>query len=273
MCAREGKNDMTVIRREQQGAIVTLTIDDPATRNALSPALFDGIEAACHDINRDMSVSCVILTGTDPAFCAGGNIKEMYERTGEFGGNPAELRRRYTHGVQRVPHALYNLEVPIIAAVNGFAIGAGMDFATMCTIRIASERAVFAESFIALGMISGDGGAWFLQRAIGVAAAAELTLTGDRFDAARALELRYVSRVVAHDELLATARGIAERIVCHPPQSIRLNNRLLRESARLDLPAALELASAFQTTAQHTDDHVEAVAAMMEKRAPRYTGR
>ena len=107
--------------------------------------------AACAEANADMSVSCVILTGAGDVFCAGGNIKDMYARANHFAGNAAEIRRTYQAGVQTIARALYDLEVPSIAAVNGAAMGAGMDFATLCTMRIASERAKFAESFIKLG--------------------------------------------------------------------------------------------------------------------------
>ena len=261
-----------VLRIDRDGPVLTLTIDDPATRNALSPALTRAIVAACAAANEDIGVSCVILTGAGDVFCAGGNIKDMYARANHFAGNAAEIRRTYMTGVQTIARALYDLEVPSIAAVNGAAMGAGMDFATMCTMRIASDRANFAESFIKLGLTSAAGGAWFLTRAIGTSAAAEMALTGDTIDAARALEIGLVSRVVPHAALLDEARALAARITRHPAHSIRLNTRLLRESARLDLPAALEIASAMQAVVQQTGDQYEAVAAAVEKRNPDFKG-
>lgn len=258
----------SVLKVTRDGPVVTLTIDDPTTRNALSPALTSQITQACAEINADMGVRCAILTGAGDVFCAGGNIKDMYARAHHFAGNAAEIRRTYDNGVQTIARALYGMEVPFIAAVNGPAMGAGMDFATMCPIRIASDRAKFAESFIKLGLTSAAGGAWFLNRAIGPAAAAELTLTGDVIDAARALELGLISRVVPHDRLMAQAQDIAARIVRHPAHSIRLNMRLLRQSARLDLSASLELAAAMQAVVQQTEDQYEAVAAAVEKRPP-----
>lgn len=262
-----------VLKVARDGAVVTLTIDDPATKNALSPALTQQLVAACNEINADMSIGCAILTGAGEVFCAGGNIKDMYARANHFAGNAAEIRRTYQNGVQTIAKALYDLEVPIIAAVNGAAMGAGMDFATMCTIRMASETAKFAESFIKLGLTSAAGGAWFLNRAIGTSAAAEMALTGDTIDAARALEIGLVSRVVAPEALLDEARTLAARITRHPPHSIRLNTRLLRESARLDLSASLEIAAAMQAVVQQTDDQYEAVAAAVEKRKPGYKGK
>jgi enoyl-CoA hydratase/carnithine racemase len=262
-----------VLHVVRDGALLILTIDDPATRNGLSVALTRQIVAACAMANEDMGIRCVILTGAGHVFCAGGNIKDMYARANHFAGNAAEIRRTYLNGVQTIARALYGLEVPSIAAVNGAAMGAGMDFASMCTLRIASEKSTFAESFIKLGLTSAAGGAWFLQRAIGQAAAAELTLTGEVIDARRALEIGLVSRVVGDEALLDEAKALAALITRHPAHSIRLNTRLLRESARLDLPAALEMAAAMQAVVQQTDDQYEAVAAAMEKRAPSYNDR
>jgi enoyl-CoA hydratase/carnithine racemase len=257
----------------REGAVVILTIDDPATRNAISARLINDLVAACAALNTDLTVGCAILTGAGDVFCAGGNIKDMYARANHFAGNAAEIRRTYLHGVQAVARALYDLEIPVIAAVNGPAMGAGFDLAMMCNIRIASERARFAESFIKLGLASAAGGSWFLTRSIGTSAAAELTLTGDTIDSARALDLGIVSRIVPPDRLLDEARDIASRIVRHPMHSIRLNTRLLREAARLDLPATLELAAAMQAIVQQTKDQYEAVAAAIEKREPHYQGK
>jgi enoyl-CoA hydratase/carnithine racemase len=262
-----------VLKIDREGPVVTLTIDDPDTRNALSPELTRSLVQALDDVNADLSVGCVILTGAGEVFCAGGNIKDMYARANHFAGNAAEIRRSYQRGVQTVARALYDLEAPIIAAVNGAAMGAGLDFALMCNIRLAAETATFAESFIKLGLTSAAGGAWFLTRAVGASMAAELTLTGDTFDAQRALQLGVVSRVTPPDQLLPQARALAARITRHPPHSVRLNTRLLRESARLDLPAALELASTMQAIVQQTEDQHEAVAAVVEKRRPVFQGR
>lgn len=262
-----------VLRFEREGPLAILTIDDAETRNALSPALTRGLVMACQAINSDLSVRCAILTAAGDVFCAGGNVKDMYARANHFAGNAAEIRRTYLNGVQSIARAFHDLEVPIIAAVNGAAMGAGMDFATMCTLRIASEKARFAESFIKLGLTSAAGGAWFLSRAIGQQRAAEMALTGQMINAEEALELGLVLKVVPHEVLMDEARALAARITCHPAHSIRLNTRLLRDSARLDLNSALELAAAMQAVVQQTNDQYEAVCAAMEKREPRYIGR
>lgn len=266
-------DERTVLKVEREGPLAIFTIDDPETRNALSPQLTRQLVAACAEANADMSVGCVILTAAGTVFCAGGNLKDMYARANHFAGNAAEIRRTYINGVQTIARALYDLEVPSIAAVNGPAMGAGMDFATMCTLRIASDKAKFAESFIKLGLTSAAGGAWFLSRAVGQQRAAEMALTGETIDASQAVELGLVLKSVPHDSLMDEARALAARITRHPLHSVRLNTRLLRESARLDLSASLEIAAAMQAVVQQTDDQYEAVAAAVEKRAPSYTGR
>nr|WP_217808073.1 crotonase/enoyl-CoA hydratase family protein [Oceanibacterium hippocampi] len=251
----------------QSGHVVTLTLNRPEERNALSDdAMFDAIEDACRRINRDNTVRAVVLTGAGKSFCAGGNVKHMRDREGLFGGNPAEIRESYRRGIQRVPLAIYELDVPTIAAVNGAAIGAGCDLACMCDIRIAADSAVFAESFVKLGIIPGDGGAWLLPRAIGMSRAAEMAFTGDMIDARTALEYGLVSRVVAPDELLQDATALANRIAANPPEALRLTKRLLREGQHMRLSTLLEMSAGYQALAHHTDNHHEAITAFFEKR-------
>jgi enoyl-CoA hydratase/carnithine racemase len=182
------------------------------------------------------------------------------------------MRRSYRNGIQMIPMAMYELETPAIAAVNGPAMGAGLDLAAMCDIRIAADNASFAESFLRVGLISGDGGAWYLPRVVGMARALEMSYTTDVLNAAKALEIGLVSHVVPPEKLLDEALALAARIAKHPPHSLRLTKRLLRESARMDLPGALELAAAMQALVQHTSDQQEAVAAFLQKRAPVFTG-
>ncbi len=166
---------------------------------------------------------------------------------------------------------MYRLEVPIIAAVNGAAIGAGFDLAMMCDMRIASTNASFAEVFVKLGIIPGDGGAWFLPRAIGMARASEMAFTGDRLDAKNALEWGLVSRVVEPENLMNEARALADRVAANPPEALRMTKRLIREGQRVDLETLLEISCGMQAIAHHTADHREAVDAMFEKRDPQFT--
>lgn len=257
---------------EQDGAVVTLTLNRPDTRNAIAEDLFEALIAHCDRINRDLSVRCAILTGAGKGFSSGGNVKDMRDRTGLFGGSAARIRAAYREGIQRMPLAMHRLEVPIIAAVNGAAVGAGFDIAMMCDMRIASERASFAEVFVKLGIIPGDGGAWFLPRAIGMARAAEMAFTGDRIDAETALEWGLVSRVVPPESLMDEARVLAGRVAANPPEALRMTKRLIREGQRVDLETLLELSCGMQAIAHRTADHREAVDAMFEKRPPNFTG-
>ncbi len=266
---------MSFVRFEVEGHLAILTLDAPARRNAISSfADCEEMEAACRRIARDADIRCVILTGADPAFCAGGDVKGMRDRTGIMAADgPAQMRENYRQGIQRIPLALWELDVPTIAAVNGPAIGAGLDLACMCDIRIASEKAVFAESFVRVGIVPGDGGAWLLPRAVGLSMAAEMSFTGDPLHAEEALAARLVSRVVPHGHLMDAARLLAARITRNPPGVLRMTKRLLREGQQMSLPSLLEMSAAYQAIAQETADHREAVAAMLEKRDPSFTGR
>jgi enoyl-CoA hydratase/carnithine racemase len=258
---------------ELQDHTVTLTLNLPETRNPISePEMIEAFEDAVQRINRDIEVRAVILTGAGSAFSSGGNVKHMRERSGMFGGTPAQIRQGYRHGIQRIPRAMAQLEVPAIAAVNGAAIGAGCDLTCMCDMRIASERAIFAESFVKVGIIPGDGGAWLLPRAVGMARASEMAFTGDAIDAQTALQWGLVSRVVPHDELMNTARELANRIVCNPPEVLRMTKKLLREGQQQSLDALLELSASMQALAHHTLDHEEAVSALLEKRTGQFKG-
>jgi len=160
----------------------------------------------------------------------------------------------------------------VSAASTGPASGAGLDLACMCDVRVAADTAVFAESFVKLGIVPGDGGAWLLPRVIGFSRAVELTLTGETFDAAHALEIGLVSRVVPGDQLLATARGIAEKIAATPPHAVRMTRRLLRAAQSATLAGTLELSAAMQSLAHATRDNDEAIDAFIEKRKPDFKG-
>lgn len=237
------------------------TINLPEVGNAITDTGFiAAFEAAVAEANASTDVRAVILTGAGKIFSAGGNVKEMADRQGMFGLDALDQRRAYVDGIQRIPRALSRLEVPLIAAVNGPAIGAGCDLAMMCDIRIASERASFAESFVQIGLIPGDGGTWFLPRAIGYERAAEMTFTGDRVDAATALDWGMVSRVVPHDELLAEAHALAARIAKNPPHALRMAKRLLQESRMGTLESTLAMAAAMQPLAHRDPEHEQRIA-------------
>ncbi|WP_295628835.1 crotonase/enoyl-CoA hydratase family protein [uncultured Corynebacterium sp.] len=269
--ANEANRDVLLVERD--GHVETWTINLPETRNPISsPEAIDAIVANVDRVNADLDVRAVILTGAGSAFSAGGNVKDMVDRAGMFGGAPHELRESYRKGIQRIPLSLYECEVPVIAAVNGPAVGAGCDVTLMCDMRVASTKAWFAENFVGLGIIPGDGGAWLLTTTLGPARAAEMALTGDRVTADKALDWGLVNEVVAPDELDDAARALADRVAKNPPNAVRMAKRLLRESRHQSLAGILELSSAMQALAHHSRDHREALAAFTEKRPGTYTG-
>jgi enoyl-CoA hydratase/carnithine racemase len=261
----------TFLLYEQSGAVVTLTMNAPESRNALTgnnaPQEFVD---ACARISDDASVRAVVLTGAGPVFSSGGNLKHMKEL---FDETPSAIRNWYRQGIQRLSTALYNLEVPTIAAVNGAAIGAGCDLTCMCDIRIAADTASFAESFVRVGLIPGDGGAWLLPRVVGMSKAMEMSFTGDSLSAAEALACGLVSKVVPDDRLMDEARALAGRIAKNPGAGLRMTKRLLREGQHMRLESLLEMSAGFQDIAHKTPHHVEAVNAFIEKRAPNFPDR
>jgi len=264
----------TRLHVERQGHVLVLTLDDAPTRNALhGEALFQAFEEVSRLANADLDVRAVVLTGAGLAFSSGGNVREMQEKKGMFGGAPQQIAEQYRTGIQRIPRALLALDVPTIAAVNGPAIGAGCDLACMCDLRVASERAVFAESFVKVGIVPGDGGAWLLPRIVGYARAAQMAFTGEMIDANEALALGLVSQVVPHAKLMETALDLAQRIARNPPHALRWTKRLLKESMHERLDTILTMAASFQALAHQTQDHAEAVAALLDRRTPEFHGR
>ncbi|MCP9948293.1 crotonase/enoyl-CoA hydratase family protein [Actinomadura madurae] len=257
---------------ERDGHTEIWTLDLPDQRNPITgDHMVSCLASAVADVNADTDVRCVILTGAGKAFSSGGNIKDIREGRGYFGAEPFHSAEGYRAGIQRVPRALHSCEVPVIAAVNGPAVGAGCDLALMCDLRIASTRATFAESFVKLGLIPGDGGAWLLPRVVGNARAMEMTFTGEPVDAATALAWGLVSQVVEPEDLLDAARALAARITVNPPLALRMAKRLIREGQHRRLDDVLELSAALQAIAHHTRDHKEAIAAAAERRPAVFT--
>ena len=258
---------------ERQGPVALVTLNDAPTRNALSPDLVGALTAFLAGANADAGLSCIVLTGAGEGFCSGGNIKEMLRGVEPmFAGSSQQMQEAYRAGIQMVPRLFQDLDVPVIAAVNGAAIGAGCDLACMCDIRIAATDARFAESFLRVGLVPGDGGAWLLPRVVGYPRALEMALTCRAIEAAEAQRWGLVTHVVEPTDLLETAMSMARTIAAFPPRSVRLNKRLIRQSMNLTLDECLELSAAYQAIVQHTADQREAVAALVEKRPPRFSG-
>ncbi len=264
---------MSVLLTEQSGHIVTLTLNLPAKRNPITdPALIDALVDALQAADADLGVRAVIITGAGSAFSSGGDLDQMAVGNGLRDALPVETRRNYRNGIQRLPLTFDALEVPVIAAVNGPAIGAGCDLACMCDIRIAADTARFAESFVRVGLIPGDGGAWLLPRVVGFPKASEMALTGEAIDAQAALACGLVTEVTAAGDVLAAALRKAQMIAANPPHAVRMTKRLLRHAQTSSLATTLEMSATMQATVHATRDHDAALAATKAKKTGVYKG-
>jgi enoyl-CoA hydratase/carnithine racemase len=255
---------------EKKGNIAVLTLNQPDTRNAITDkGIIDEIVDAVQMVQADQSVSVLIVTGAGSAFSAGGNIKDMYNKEGMFAGDPDTVRENYRKGIQRIPMAFQRLDVPTIAAVNGPAIGAGCDLTCMCDIRIAGEKARFGETFVSVGLIPGDGGAFFLPRAVGFSKALELALTCRVIDAAEALRIGLVSEVVPQEKLMDRSMEVAAEIARHPARILRLAKRLFYQAQNKTLEETLEVSAAYQALCHHSPEHMAALEAFFAQQRSR----
>jgi enoyl-CoA hydratase/carnithine racemase len=253
--------------------IATLTLNRDDVRNELTGTqLVNDICDTVAWVNTTIDVSALIITGAGKAFCAGGNIKDIRDKKGMFDGNPALISDNYRHSIQRMSLAMHGAEIPVIAAVNGPGIGAGFDLACMCDIRLGTPATRFGETFINLGLIPGDGGAWFLQRLVGYQRAAELTFSGRVIDAEEALQLGLLLEIVKPEELLDRALALAAEFAAKPPQALRMTKRLMKAAQRLELGDLLDLCASYQANCHYTADHQRAMDAMLDKTKAEYEG-
>jgi enoyl-CoA hydratase/carnithine racemase len=260
------------VRYAVDGPVAVITLDRADARNAYSDGMLSGIERTFDRAESDPEVRVIVLAAAGPAFHAGGDLKAMRDRTGMFAGGAAELRRAYLDGIHRVPRQLQRCDKPVIAAIQGPAIGAGLDLACMCDLRVLARGAQLGSTFVKVGLVPGDGGAYFLARTIGFARALELILTARLVDADEALAIGLVHRVVEPGTAEASAIAWARELAALPPVALRLAKRAAYRSFDLGADEALELAATFQGLAQTTDDHVEAVRALLERRPPQFRG-
>jgi len=250
----------------KKNAVALITMSNAATMNAITdPVMLEDAINAFKDIEKDKNIRVCVLTGVENAFCSGGNVKDMLNREKMFAGEPLELQEGYRKGIHRLSKLMYNFEKPLIAAVNGAAVGAGFDLAMLCDIRIASTTARFGSTFINLAVIPGDGGAWLLKKVVGAQRAAELVLTGRIFKAKEALEMGLILKMVDKEELLVETMSCADAIATKSPDALRIAKRLLNSTDRLGFEDHLELCAANQAMMHHTPEHKEAVKKFFNK--------
>ena len=253
-----------------QDHVATITLNRPERRNALNFDAYDRLEAAFRRAVSDPEARCVIVTGADPAFCSGDDVREIMAGPKAVSASPAPPMVRH----RPTPAAMAALECdkPVIAAVNGAAMGWGMELALYADIRLCSEKATFAELFIKRGLVCDVGGFYRLPSIVGPARAAELLFTGDVIDAEKALRYGLVSEVFAHDALMSSARALAGRIAVNPPMALRYMKEGLRRGAYGDPRELGGWAIEIIRRLMQTQDHREGVASFLEKRAPVFTG-
>jgi enoyl-CoA hydratase/carnithine racemase len=280
------------IQVDEQEGVLIITMDDPKTRNAIGNEMFGEITRELDHLENDPNLRCLIMTGKDPAFCSGANVRgmarsiEKHEESGEKKELPERpwdalserladpaYQEETVEGVRSLPIRLHRLQKPSIAVVNGYAMGLGLGIALSCDIRFSSDRANFSETFILRGLIPADGSCWQLPRMIGLSNTFMLQYTGDRIDPDTALRMGLISKVCPHEKLMEDALDFAKRIAAGPTYSMGVIKGLVQRSLEMDFVTSMKLAGTAQTIARDTHDHKEGVQAFIEKRKPEYKGR
>lgn len=258
---------------ERRGDVAVVTINRPEQRNALGFG-DDGdvVDAHTRALNADRSLRCVVLTGAGTAFSAGGDLKQLRRWAHDTSIRPPDFLKLYEAGIHKVVRGFWSLEMPVIAAINGPAIGLGNDLACLADMRLAAASAKFGATFLKIGLVPGDGGAWILPRIIGWERASELYFTGKIIDAPTALDWRLVGRVVADESLVDEAMTAAEMVCRQPPEVLRATKKLMRASILQGFEDIMSLSARYQVMAHLTDDHREALDAIHEARPPVFLG-
>jgi enoyl-CoA hydratase/carnithine racemase len=267
--------------------VLLLTLDDPSTRNAIGGQLSEELEGEVNRFAQDPELRVLVLTGADPAFCSGANVKgfnrAVQEREAQGEPPPPSPWERLDPAYMAdslhealgppIVRQLWNVQKPTIAAVNGAAYGLGCGIALSCDIRIASESARFSEAFVRNGLIPADGSAWQLPRLIGLSNTLLLQYTGDAVDGKEAYRLGLCSKVVPHEQLMPTTMELATRLAQGPTYAMAMIKMLVHKAQNQDLAEHLTQAARAQNLARQTEDHKEGVRAFIEKRKPKFKGR
>lgn len=251
---------------ELKGHGLWITLNRPDASNAYSTKMVHALVEVLRHADIDHLVRVIVITGAGKNFCAGGDIKAMKGKTGMFAGESNELRESYQSGIQQIPLTFSQLKTPVIAMVNGAAVGAGCDLAAMCDLRIASMESSFAETFAKVGLVPGDGGAFFLTRLIGYGKAMEMFLTCKTYSANEALNMGLVNQVVLHEELKKKTETVVEQLVGLPPIALQMTKKAVQHGSQHDIVSHLDLMAAYQGITQRSSDHFKALDGMIEKK-------
>jgi enoyl-CoA hydratase/carnithine racemase len=254
----------------QENFQLMITLNRPQASNAFSDDMIASLVRVLRHADQDQNIRVILVTGAGKNFCAGGDIKAMENKTGMFQGEPNELRERYRNGIQEIPRTMIALTTPVIAMINGAAIGAGLDFACMCDMRVASYEASFGETFAKLGLVSGDGGNYFLSRIVGFAKATEMAMTCNIYSAEDAKHMGLINSLVSPERLTAISSALATKIAAHPPMAIQMTKRALLQAYHSDIHTHLDLMAAFQGITQRSSDHFTSLQAFKEKSDKNY---
>lgn len=255
---------------EKKNQTLWITLDRPDASNAYSISMVKGLVEVLKYADADNSIRVMVITGAGKNFCAGGDIKAMKGKTGMFAGESNELREAYQAGIQQIPLTISQLKTPLVAMVNGAAIGAGCDLAAMCDLRVASTEALFAETFAKVGLVPGDGGAFFLTRLIGFGKAMEMFLTCKNISAEEALKIGLVNQVVLPEILKNKTQELADTMAALPPIALQMTKKSVTHAYQNDLTSHLELMAAYQGITQRSSDHFKALDGMIEKKKPTF---
>ncbi len=266
----QGFQQIKVQKRSDQ---LWVSLNNPEASNAITYEMTESLIKVLKYADFDPDVRVIILSGEGKNFCSGGDVKAMENRTGMFAGEPNELRMRYMHGIQQIPKCIEDLSTPLIAMIQGAAVGAGCDLAMMCDLRIGCLTSKFGESFVRIGLVPGDGGSFFLQRVIGFSKAMQMSLTAEFVTGEEAQSWGLLNYLVSESELLLETEKLAAKISANAPAAVQMTKKAMKLAYMNDLSTVLDISAAFQAIAQRTEDHFEALSAVKAKKIAQFQGR